>query len=478
MAIWDRFIPSKDTDEKKAKESWNSAIKYFDGGLNNRALKDLQDALVLNPGYGPEAMDLMQTFSQQGNEEMALSVGYALLKMDSKNFELMNQLGNSLRNTNSFSKAKKLYTYALKINPQYTNAKYNLAASSFNITTSDSMLVSQTKRVEAFHDFRRYEFQGNRIGFFPVPNEELGEDAGKEEEAEQEELTDEARQQMLDGFVQQLKGDVEAMGGTWESLFNLALLYDLNEMGTLAIQYYRQALEKEPEDRMINNNLAVAMILLEENVADAEATLLQNLGQHRFDRTTVLNLALLYRKMGKQFQTLRFFTYIGDLLSKSLGKFETDEVENHAAELFGKRKYHEAIPVFENLALEKQEDFWYEKLAVMYLNQKNEDKYLQTFKRLLKINPAHEEAQAKLTEHAADYEAQAREKIDKGSTRYGIELMLKAVKIEETPERWVELAQLYQDDGEEILAENALKRWKKLTGEAEGQEEQQQASAS
>ena len=42
----------------------------------------------------------------------------------------------------------------------------------------------------------------------------------------------------------------------------------------------------------------------------------------------------------------------------------------------------------------------------------------------------------------------------------------------------MELAQLYQDDGEELLAENALKRWKKLTGEAEGQEEQQQASAS
>ncbi len=52
--------------------------------------------------------------------------------------------------------------------------------------------------------------------------------------------------------------------------------------------------------------------------------------------------------------------------------------------------------------------------------------------------------------------------------------MLQAVQIQETPERWVELAQLYQDDGEEILAENALRRWKKLTG---AEQEQQQASA-
>ncbi|MCZ6558218.1 MAG: hypothetical protein O7A69_10645 [SAR324 cluster bacterium] len=483
MAIWDRFISSKDSDEKKAKESWDRAIKYFDGGLNNRALKDLGDALTLNPGYGPEAMELMQTFSSQGNEEMALSVGYALLKLDPKNFELMNQLGNSLRNSNSFSKAKKLYTYALKINSNYTEAKYNLAASTFRITTNDAALISQTRKVEVLQEFRRYVFQGNRADFFPVPNEELGEDTSatkkKEGEEDEEELTDEARQQLLDGFIQQLKGDVESMGENWESLFNLALMYDLNDMGTLAIQYYNKALEKDPENRMVTSNLAVALAVHEDKIGEAEALLLKNLTQHRFDRTTVLDLALIYRKTGKQFQTLKFFTYIGDLLAKSMGKFETDKVEAHAREMFEKRKYYDAIPVFENLANEKQEDYWYEKLTVMYLNQKNEEKYLQTFKRLLKINPEHKEAQEKLTEYAGNYDAESKEKLGKGSVRYAIELMLKAVKIEETPERWMDLAQMYQDDGEEILAENALKRWKQLTSAAgEGAGEPEQASAS
>lgn len=484
MAIWDRFISSKDTDEKKAKESWDRAIKYFDGGLNNRALKDLQDALTMNPGYGPEAMDLMQTFSIQGNEEMALSVGYALLKMDPKNSELMNKLGNSLRNTNSFPKAKKLYTYALKVNPQYTEAKYNLAASSFRITTNDGALISQTRKVEKFIEFRRYPFQGHRAEFAPVPNEDLEEDSSsakqaQEGEGEEEEITEEARQQMLDGFIQQLKGDLEATAGTWESLFNLALLYDINGMDNLALQYYRQAVEKDPENRMSTSNLAVAIILYEDDYAKAEGMLLKNLGNHPFDRTTVLNMALLYRKTGKQFQTLKYFTYVGDLLAKSMDDFETDKVEAHAQELFERRKYHDALPIFENMAFEKQQDFWYEKLAVMYLNQKNEEKYLQTFRRLLKINPEHEEARAKLKEYAANYEAEAREKMEKGSGHQAIELMLKAVKIEETPERWLELAQLYQDDGEEIMAENSLRRWKKLTG-AEGGDggQQQQASAS
>ena len=481
MAIWDKFLSSKDTGEKRAKESWDQAIKYFDGGLHNRALKDLQEALTLNPGYGPEAMDLMLTFSQQGNEEMALSVGYALLKMDPKNSELMNKLGNSLRNTNSFSKAKKLYTYALKVNPKYPEARYNLAASSFGITTNDGALISQTRKAEQLLNFRRFPFQGNRADFFAVPNEELGKDsssAKSDTEGEEEELSEEAKQQMMDGFIKQLKGDIEATAGTWESLFNLALLYDVNDMGKLALQYYRQAMEKDPENRMSRNNLAVALIIHEDNIAEGEGILLQNLADHRFDRTTVLNLALVYRKKEKQFQTLRFFTYLGDLLAKSMDDFETDKVEEHAREMFERRKYYDAISIFENMALEKQQDYWYEKLAVMYLNQKNEDKYLATFKRLLKINPEHEEAHSKLTEYAANYEAEAREKIEKGNRNQAINLMLKAVKIEENPERWLELAQLYQDDGEEILSENALRRWKKITGaEGEAEAEQPQASA-
>jgi hypothetical protein len=68
---------------------------------------------------------------------------------------------------------------------------------------------------------------------------------------------------------------------------------------------------------------------------------------------------------------------------------------------------------------------------------------------------------------AQDYEKQAREKGEKGSRHQAISLMVKAVKIEETPERWVELAQWYEEEGEEILASNAIKRWKQLTAPKE-----------
>ena len=66
----------------------------------------------------------------------------------------------------------------------------------------------------------------------------------------------------------------------------------------------------------------------------------------------------------------------------------------------------------------------------------------------------------------------ALEKMDKGSKRQAIQLFEKAVKIEETPERWVELTQLYHDEGEEILADFAMKKWKQLSGHEPVKEEE------
>ena len=473
MALWDKFT-SKDSHDKHAKELWERSIKYFEGKLYNRALKDLQDAIALNPEYGKEAVELMQTFSSQGADEQAVSVGFALLKLDPENIELANKLGNSLRKLGSFEKAKRLYTFALKHKPNFNEAKYNLAACSFHITAADEQLLRQTRKVEAFKLPRRYEFQGARAGFYAVPNEALEEEKAKpkgkkEEEAEQPEMSEEDLAMMRDGMIKELKADLEANPGSWEHEFNMALLYDLFNFGDLAIQHYRLAVEIEPENRMSANNLAVALMAHKNEDAQAETLLLNNLAKHPFDRTTVLNLALVYRKMNKGFQIMKYFVYLGDLLEKSLHEFETDKAEEHARQLFERRKYLEAVPIFENLALEKKDNFWLEKLAVMYQNQKKEELVVSTFKRLLKRDPDHADAAKKLNEMADGYHVQAKERVKKGSRSHAIQLLQKAVSIVETADRWVELAQLYEEEGEEILMENALKRWKRLTG-AEGGE--------
>ncbi|MDH4226006.1 MAG: tetratricopeptide repeat protein [Deltaproteobacteria bacterium] len=472
MAIWDKIIASPDKDKKKAQELWERATKYFDGKLYNRALKDLGEALMLDNSLAKEAVELMMMFNSQGADEQALSVGLALLKMNPNDSDLMNKLGNTLRNLGSFDKAKNLYTRILKAQPTHTEAKYNLAACSFRIKTADSSLVSQTRKAEGLISVRRYAFEGAREDYVPVPNQELEEEKKpKDKEKEKHaDLSEEELAQVREAQINELKLDVAGNQQSWEANFNLALLYDLFGMGELSIQHYRTAVEVDPENRKSNNNLAVALMEHQKNNQEAEAILLKNLGHHSYDRTTVQNLAILYRRTGKAFQTLKYFVYLGDLLSKSLWKFETEGVEELARQYYERRKYLEAVPMFENLALEKKDPFWLEKLSVMYFNQKKEDEYIHSLKRLIKLDPTQTDAVTKLTGLAGDYEKQAREKYEKKSRNQAIGLMVKAVKIEETPERWVDLAQWYEEDGEEILAENALRRWKRMVGEPGGEE--------
>ena len=473
MALWDKFLQSGNEEEKQARELWAHALRYFDGKLYNRALKDLTDALTLNPALSSDAMELMNTFNMQGNDEQALSVGLALLKVENQNPELMNKLGNTLRKLGSFSRAKKLYTMAVKLQPQNKEFKYNLAASSFGITAADSELVRQTRAVEGYSEPRRYGFMGSREDFYPVPNQVLEDSSktskGKKPEAEEPEqegeMDEETRAQMIELMVRQLKEDLSASQGAWEDEYNLGLFYDLVGYGELAVQHMTRAQELAQERTEPANNLGVIKWVHQSALEDAETLFLQNLSRHRFDRTTVLNLAVLYRQENKGFQTLKYYVYLGDLLARSLGEFRTDKVEQHAQELFQRRKYLEAIPIFENLAKEKQEPFWYEKLAVMFYNQKKEDQYIKALKDLLRIAPDNADAAQKVSAAAQNYEDQAREKIAKGSKRLAIQLLEKSVKIEESAERWVELAQLYEDEGEEILMDNAIRRWKQLSGE-------------
>jgi tetratricopeptide (TPR) repeat protein len=474
LALWDRFIQSGNENEKRAKELWERALRYFDGKLYNRALKDLTDAITLDPGYATEAMELMHTFSSSGSDEQALSVGLALLKVENQNPELMNRLGNSLRKLGSFSRAKKLYTMAIKLSPQNKEYKYNLAACSFGITATDAELVRQSRAVEAYTQPRRYGFLGTRQEFYPIPNQAIEDEKAKGKKKEEPpaaepaaELDEESRTQMIDLMVKQLKEDLSASQGAWQDEYNLGLFYDLVGYGELAIQHLTKARELAEDHPEPGNNLGVAIMTQQGNLDQAETALLQNLSRHKFDRTTVLNLAVLYRQQGKGFQTLKYYVYLGDLLAKSLGDFTTDKVEQHAQELFQRRKYLEAIPYFENLAKEKRDAFWYEKLAVMFFNQKKEDLYIKALKDLLRIAPDNADAAKKVSAAAQTYEDQARERTAKGSKRQAMQLLEKAVRIEETAERWVQLAQIYEEEGEEILMDNAIKKWKQLSGEME-----------
>lgn len=462
MALFRNPFSSEGGDEAKAKALWERAHKHFEGKLFNRAITDLQDALALHPAYAKEAYDLMEMLSGQGQDEQSVSVGTALLKINPDDHELLNRLGNSLRRLGDFSRAKNVYTQALKVNQNFLFARYNLAACSYGVTTADAELAKQTQAVEALTKPRRYDFRGAHAGAFPLGNQDGARGDGAK--AAEGEGAGPAAPKPDAGVLQgKLAQEFEHQPKSWEAAYNYGLILDLTGRPDEAITHLKLACTLDANQVAPLNNLAVALIEHKRNLEAAESLLTRALTHHPYERTVVLNLAIVSKRTNKAFQVLKYYVYLGDLLAKSRGEFDTERVTAIAQDLFERHKYVEAVPLFELLAKEKPKKELFEKLAAMYQSQKRQDLYLTALSRLLKFDPGNKEAQQKISDAAKAYEAEAHQHRAKGANSQAAQSLQKAVQIEETAERWVELAQLYEELGEEILGGNALKRWKELT---------------
>ena len=461
MALFKNPFSSDSSNETKAKALWERAFKHFEERLFNRAISDFQAALHLNPGYSKDAYELMQSLSNQGQDEQAVSLGTALVEINPDDHELLNRLGNSLRRRGDFNRAKNVYTQALRVKPNFAFARYNLAACSFGVTAADADLLKQTQAVESLTKPRRYDFRGAHAGSYPLGNQERVPAAGgKAAEAGASGQAANAQSSAIQGRLAQ---EFERQPNSWEAAYNYGLILDLQGQPDEAIAKLKQACTLAPQQAAPLNNLAVALLERRNNVEAAEALLTRDLTHNPYERTIVLNLAIVSKRANKAFQVLKYYVYLGDLLGKSMGEFDTDKVVAIGRDLFERHKYVEAIPLFEQLTKERSDTELFEKLAAMYLSQKRQDQYLVTLSRLVKLDPGNKDAQKKISDAATAYEAEAREHAARGSKARAAQSLLKAVQIEETAERWVELAQLYEDTGEEILAGNALKRWKEMT---------------
>jgi tetratricopeptide (TPR) repeat protein len=460
VALFKNPFSSETSHEAKAKALWERAHKHFEERLFNRAITDLEDALTLNPGYAKEAYELMESLSSQGQDEQSVSVGTALLKVNPDDHELLNRLGNALRRLGDFNRAKNVYTQAVRANQTFAFARYNLAACSFGVTTADADLVKQTQAVESLSKLRRYDFCGTHAGCYPLGNQPSprGED-GKAAEAGAPGQSVKPDSDRIQGVLAQ---EFESQPKSWEAAYNYGLILDLTGRPDEAIAKLKQACTLASHEAAPLNNLAVVLADHKKNLEAAETLLNRVLTHLPYERTVVLNLAIVSKRANKAFQVLKYCVYLGELLSRSLGEFDTDKLAAIAHDLFGRRKYVEAIPLFELLAKEHPNTELFEKLAAMHLSQKRQDQYLLALSRLVKFDPSNQEARHKISEAAKAYEDEAHKQV-KTSKAQAAQSLQKAVLIEETAERWVELAQLYEDLGEEILAGNALKRWKEMT---------------
>lgn len=441
----------------------------LDHRLYNRAMLDLQDAIKLSPALIPQAMRLFEEFRREGGYDKAVTVGLVLLRFDAKNAELMNLVGNIYRRMRQPERALKMFQAALKCNPKLLKARYNLAASGYSVTAEDEELVRQTRKVERFQFYRRHGFMG--VGGAEVP-EILNENFDTLNRGVLSELDNSAL--MSQAVVETCQSMLRLHPQRWEHHYDLGLIQDLLENPQEAYHHYLNALSLAPREEVVRNNLAV---LLAESaremnlcaIVGADQLWHENLKQNPNDRTSVLNLAIFYRNRQKTFSSLKYFTWLGQLLAQSHGLFTLEAIQLKAEECFHAEKFEEAISLYQTLIQEHDCAEWHYRLGLIHHQRRQLEERIECWKTAHRMDPTHSATREALEHIVAELEAEAEELIEDNFLTDAMELLEKAVRTHPRVNACTLLIDLYKKLDRPELIETIRLLIQKLKGREQGQ---------
>ncbi len=396
------------------------------------ATVEFNKALALNPKLAAETVTkLFQEMQGSGNPDGTISLGTIVLKMDPKNVDLANQLGNTYRKKQDWNHAKNMYLHCLKYDPDYKNAVYNLAATTAKVEVADGMAISAIDEFEKMTDFVLpdieegmgilVEMQTN----FAVDTVEVNQEQSPDENNETKVMPEkEAKEDNnikiktdtdtddtddtdtddendgkddLDRIdaVQTFKyitSNLEAESlQEKEAIFTLGI-YCLKNNETKIAQYSLKRLLMRDKENVDLRCFLVLAISLDGNINDEIKTLQSILGRNPNHRYTNVNMGILLRRKGKiQQSRVSFFTTFR-LLERSQGDYDIKACLENAEKLFNDNLEKKALEIYEPLISEITSEVLLHRIAKLYLDKKLLDGALEVYKRILRKNRQNKEA--------------------------------------------------------------------------------------
>jgi len=390
------------------------------------ATVEFNKALALNPKLAAETVTkLFQEMQGSGNPEGTISLGTIVLKMDPKNVDLANQLGNTYRKKQDWNHAKNMYLHCLKYDPDYKNAIYNLAATTAKVEVADGMAISAIDEFEKMTDFvlpdiedgmaklvemqtnfaddtvelNQVQSPENKDGIKVIPEKEEKEDDNEnvKVDTDGDDNDDDDDKDDLDSIdaVQTFKyitSNLEA-GSTEErnAVFTLGI-YCLKNNETKIAKYSLKRLLMRDKENVDLRCFLVLAISLDGNTNDEIKTLQSILGRNPNHRYTNVNMGILLRRKGKiQQSRVSFFTTFR-LLERSQGDYDIKACLENAEKLFNDNLEKKALEIYEPLISEITSEVLLHRIAKLYLDKKLLDGALEVYKRILRKNRQNKEA--------------------------------------------------------------------------------------
>ena len=475
------------------------------------ATVEFNKALALNPKLAAETVTkLFQEMQGSGNPDGTISLGTIVLKMDPKNVDLANQLGNTYRKKQDWNHAKNMYLHCLKYDPDYKNAVYNLAATTAKVEVADGMAISAIDEFEKMTDFvlpdiedgmgklveMQTNFADDTVELNQVQSPENKDETKVIPEKEEKEDDNEKVKVDTDGdddddddkddldsidAVQTFKyitSNLEAESlQEKEAIFTLGI-YCLKNNETKIAQYSLKRLLMRDKENVDLRCFLVLAISLDGNTNDEIKTLQSILGRNPNHRYTNVNMGILLRRKGKiQQSRVSFFTTFR-LLERSQGDYDIKACLENAEKLFNDNLEKKALEIYEPLISEITSEVLLHRIAKLYLDKKLLDGALEVYKRIFRKNRQNKEAREGIKSIHTAYLIESEnflKKNDKINAAVKIEKALKIAAGTNLIQKAISINMLLKNENRVVELEEMLKDIKRKEIQSKVQEKISQA---
>ena len=506
MKILEKFF-STDDPNKELNSILERGKSLLEKNFYDWAAVEFNKALELDPKLAAETVTkLFQEMQGGGNPDGIISLGVNVLKMDPKNVELANLLGNTYRKKHDWNHAKNMYKLCLKHDPDFKNASYNLAAANAKIEIADGNAVSAIAELEKLTDFVLPDIQ-EELGYLVEIQQHFTPETDQESEQQTEDVT-EVKADSNESADKKDKEDtnnveatdkkadeegIEAEGNSIDSeqTFNYIIsnleaeseeeskacftlgIHCLQTMeGIIAKNVFKRLLMREKENVDLRCFLVLA-ISLEDDIENAIKTLQSILVRNPNHRYSNVNLGLLYKRKGMiQQSRVSFFTTF-KLLERSQGNYHIDACLKDADKLFEENRTKKALEIYEPLVPEITSQELLIRIAKLNIDNKSWDEAFEIYRRILRINRQNKEAREGIkTVHTAYLTASENylKKNDPKSAAVVIDKALSIAVSKKLLHKAINLNHLLENENRAFELEQMLKSYqnKEIQAEVQG----------
>ena len=506
MKILEKFF-STDDPNKELNSILERGKSLLEKNFYDWAAVEFNKALELDPKLAAETVTkLFQEMQGGGNPDGIISLGVNVLKMDPKNVELANLLGNTYRKKHDWNHAKNMYKLCLKHDPNFKNASYNLAAANAKIEIADGNAVSAIAELEKLTDFVLPDIQ-EELGYLVEIQQHFTPETDQESEQQTEDVT-EVKADSNESADKKDKEDtnnveatdkkadeegIEAEGNSIDSeqTFNYIIsnleaeseeeskacftlgIHCLQTMeGKIAKNVFKRLLMREKENVDLRCFLVLA-ISLEDDIENAIKTFQSILARNPNHRYSNVNLGLLYKRKGMiQQSRVSFFTTF-KLLERSQGNYHIDACLKDADKLFEENRTKKALEIYEPLVPEITSQELLIRIAKLNIDNKSWDDAFEIYRRILRINRQNKEAREGIkTVHTAYLTASENylKKNDPKSAAVVIDKALSIAVSKKLLHKAINLNHLLENENRAFELEQMLKSYqnKEIQAEVQG----------